>query len=77
MAKRRRDSILSFPDMVGFGENPSGMVAQTPNETARDTSGPGEQQPKWRMEASGSKWNTWPYEDQVKPQIYTPRNRRR
>jgi hypothetical protein len=77
MAKRRRGSILSFPDMVASGENPQGLIAQTAEGTARDTSGPGEQQPKWRMEASGPRWNTWPYEEQVKPQIYTPRNRRR
>jgi len=45
-SQHRDRSGFGFAELVQAGENPLGFVAQTPNDTVRDASGP---EPDWSM----------------------------
>lgn len=55
---RGRNGNLSFPRMVGAGENPNGFTAITPNGVAHDV-GDGFNDNPWRynQQADGERWN--------------------
>lgn len=73
---RGRNGNISFPRMVGPGENPNGFRAITPNGVASDT-GEGFNQETFRynQQVDGERWNG--PENNFVPVMGAPRNGRR
>lgn len=52
-----------FSELLGEGENPNGMIAQTPNGTVTNGLGGDGDQFRYSLIADGARWNTDPRQE--------------